>query len=186
MASTERRCHSLTRSRQRHDRRPGQQSFGGIEAGGVEESHGYDEEKAQSIKGKRRVWCGERAYRRKRSGWHVGQACLRGEENGGGAKSPEGMVKLAMTMAMLSRARAEDKGEEMEEESSIFFDMVILHTLPVILITMAVQNCWQRRLSRAETVVGSDRSRGELALRSARTSAQLTDGPTSAPGETVL
>ena len=42
MAGAEWRCHPPTHSRQRHDRRPGHQSFGGIEVGGAEESHGHD------------------------------------------------------------------------------------------------------------------------------------------------
>ena len=91
-----------------------------------------------------------------------------------------------MIMAMLSRAKAEDEDGDAGEESSIFFDMMMVYTIVVVLVTLAIQSGWQRRLLRAETAVGSDRSRGELAQRSARTSGLMTDGPTSVPGETVL
>ena len=64
--------------------------------------------------------------------------------------------------------------------------MMMVYTIVVVLVTLAIQSGWKRRLLRAETAVGPDRSRGELAQRSARTSGLMTDGPTSVPGETVL
>ena len=116
----------------------------------------------------------------------VREPAIETKEAKGGIKSPKDMVRMAMIMAMLSRARAEDEDGDAGEESSIFFDMMMVYTIVVVLVTLAIQSGWQRRLLRAETAVGSDRSRGELAQRSARTSGLMTDGPTSVPGETVL
>ena len=116
----------------------------------------------------------------------VREPAIETKEAKGGIKSPKDMVRMAMIMAMLSRARAEDEDGDAGEESSIFFDMMRVYTIVVVLVTLAIQSGWQRRLLRAETAVGSDRSRGELAQRSARTSGLMTDGPTSVPGETVL
>ena len=122
----------------------------------------------------------------KENGVVRGPAIEERKMNQGGVKSPKDMVKLAMVMALLSRARAQGENEETEEGSSILFDIMMVYTLAVILITLAVQSCWQRRLPRAETAVGSEGSHGELALRRATTSGLLTDDRTSAPGETVL
>ena len=96
------------------------------------------------------------------------------------------MVRMAMIMAMLSRAKAEDEDGDAGEDSSIFVDMMMVYTIVVVLVTLAIQSGWQRRLLRAETAVGSDRSREPSG--SARTSglASQTDCPTSPPGETVL
>ena len=116
----------------------------------------------------------------------VREPAIETKEAKGGIKSPKDMVRMAMIMAMLSRAKAEDEDGDAGEESSIFFDMMMVYTIVVVLVTLAIQSGWQRRLLRAETAVGSDRSRGELTQRSARTSGLMTDGPTSVPGETVL